>query len=436
MDRKIKVGFYIENGNSSDIDLRFPFLGNPGVGGTQFSEIFTANYLSELYAEELQIVLFVKRPAQFPPQLETFLVHDCIEAAIRSNQEGCDVFIFWSKLINQKLWDQLCKLKVRAIARSDSFLTFEELNWLASCPQIRAHVCVGQEQLDLYRDHKIFNKSIRIFNSIATETYVPPSGIAKHGNTVVYMGSLIYSKGFHVLARVWPQILQRRSDAKLIVIGSGKLYQTDQELGRWGVAEEEYEAAFVRPFLSNQDGKPIESVHFAGLLGAKKVDILRSADVGVVNPTGETETFCISAVEFQACGTPVVSAARGGLLDTIAHQKTGLLGRSDRELIENILNLLNQPAIAREFGRNGIDYVTQNFDYQVVSKQWFELITGVVKNTSLQPQSMKNNYLYNAKFLREGMRILKKQVPLLHHLPALIEVKPLLKKLLKFIHLK
>jgi len=36
---------------------------------------------------------------------------------------------------------------------------------------------------------------------------------------------------------------------------------------------------------------------------------------------------------------------------------------------------------------------------------------------------MKPNYLYQAKFLREGMRILKKNIPLLRGVPSLVEIK-------------
>jgi glycosyltransferase involved in cell wall biosynthesis len=433
MDRSIKVGFYIDSQPYSDVDLRFPELGNPGIGGTQFSEIFTAYYLNELYSSKLQIVLLVNSPALLPPKLETFCVVDVMDAATKSVREGCDLFIFCSKFLTLGLWRQLSELKIKVIARSDNFLSVEVLNWIASCPQIRRHVCVGQEQLDLYRDHRVFQKSIRIYNSIATARYQPNDDTFKQGNTVVYIGSIIYPKGFHVLARVWPRILQQRPDAKLVVIGSGKLYERSQKLGQWGVAEESYEAKYIRPFLSDRDGNLMKSVYFAGLLGAEKDKILRNADVGVVNPTGETETFCISAVEIQACGTPVVSAAQGGLLDTIVHKQTGLLGLSDRELIRNILYLLNEPDVSSRFGENGINFVTQNFDYQIIAKQWLKLIADVFNDTPLTPQAMKQNYFYNAKGLREVLRIVKGKVPIFQGIPALIEMKPLLKQKLKFL---
>ena len=154
--------------------------------------------------------------------------------------------------------------------------------------------------------------------------------------------------------------------------------------------------------------------------------------MGVVNPTGGTETFCISGVEIQACGTPVVSAAKWGLLDTVVHGKTGLLGKSDRDLVKNILYLLDNPDVARQFGQNGINFVTEKFDHRLIIKEWLELFIDVYNDRPPKPQPMKSNYLYQAKFLRESMRVLKKNIPLLRGVPSLVEIKSLIKNIVKF----
>jgi len=37
------------------------------------------------------------------------------------------------------------------------------------------------------------------------------------------------------------------------------------------------------------------------------------------------ETFCLTAAEALACGTPVVAAGAGGLAEVVDHERTGLL---------------------------------------------------------------------------------------------------------------
>ncbi|MGL5873061.1 MAG: glycosyltransferase family 4 protein [Xenococcaceae cyanobacterium] len=429
--KTIKVGFYINNEPHPNADLRFPEKGNPGIGGTDFAAVTVAYYLNKYYPDTVEPLLLANSTELFPPSLNVCQVDNTIDAAVKSEQEKCDIFVFKSSYLNHELWEKLCKLNIKVIARSDNFPDVNILNFMTNCPQIKCHVCVGQEELDLYRDHKIFEKSTRIFHLLNVENYAPKNDISKKGNTVVFLGNLIFYKGFHHLARVWPYILRKKPDAKLIVIGSGKLYDRNNKLGKWGVAEEEYEANYIRPFLSDENGNTIKSVHFAGLLGSEKIEILQNADVGVVNPSGCSETFCISGVEIQACGTPVVSGAKWGLLDTVIHEKTGLLGNNDRDLARNILYLLNNPSIAKQFGENGINFVKDNFSPQLITKQWLDLFIDIGNDRPPQQQPIKSNYLYEAKFLKEGMRILKKSMPPLQNVPALVEIKPLVKRYIK-----
>ncbi len=423
MTPKIKVGFYLKNQGYSNVDLRFPEKGNPGIGGTQFTTIATAYYLNKYFPDIIEPILLANNLELLPPSLKVYYAANDVDAALQSEALGCSIFIFKSKRVNHEIYDYLRKSNLKAIARSNNTPFVEGLNQIANCPQIKAHVCVGHEQLDLLRDHRVFAKSTRIFNPFNIENFVPKHEIVKEGNTVVFLGNIIPAKGFHVLARVWHRIIKERPDAKLIVIGSGKLYDRNSKLGKWGVAEESYEAKYIRPFLSDENGNIMNSVHFAGLLGAEKIEILQNADLGVVNPSGKTETFCSAAVEFQACGTPVVSAAKGGLLDTVVHGNTGLLMKNDKELVESILYLLNNPSVAKQFGANGIHHVRENFSPQEIAKQWLDLFVDICNDKPPQPQVMKQNYYYKAKLIKENMRKLKNLLPPLQNVPSVIELE-------------
>jgi glycosyltransferase involved in cell wall biosynthesis len=427
----VKVGFYVENKGYPDVDLRFPEQGNPGIGGTEFTEIATAYYIKKFHPDQIDVLLLANITELLPPLLNVHHALDVVDAALKSHEAGCDIFVFRSKLLTHEFIHQLESLNIKVIARSNNTPDVDVVSMIADCSKIKCHVCVGHEQLDIFRDHRIYEKSTRIFDLFNTNNFIPKQDIPKSNNRVVFLGNLIHSKGFHVLARTWPSILAEKPDAQLTVIGSGILYDRSQKLGEWGIAEESYEATYIRPFLADKNGRPIESVHFAGLLGTEKISILQSADVGVVNPTGSTEVCPGSALEILACGTPIVSAAKWGLLDTVVHRKTGLLGKSDKALAQNILELLNNPLLAKQFGKEGIRFLEDNFSPSIIIKQWIELLVDIYNDRPPQPQPMKQNYLYNAKCLREGMRIVKKNVPPLRHLPASIEVLPFLKKNLR-----
>src|SRR5205085_5830421 len=105
--------------------------------------------------------------------------------------------------------------------------------------------------------------------------------------------------------------------------------------------------------------RALGGIHLHGAIArAELLARLRFMRVAVVNPnlTGSTETFCLSAVEAQACGVPVVGAAAQGLLETVADGRSGLLIRrqSPRELADAIVRLLQDDALHAELARGAV----------------------------------------------------------------------------------
>jgi D-inositol-3-phosphate glycosyltransferase len=78
------------------------------------------------------------------------------------------------------------------------------------------------------------------------------------------------------------------------------------------------------------------------------VDWYRAADVVVV--PSHSESFGLVAVEAQACGTPVVAAAVGGLRTAVADQVSGLLvdGHDPRDFASAIASITDHPRYRAE----------------------------------------------------------------------------------------
>jgi len=88
----------------------------------------------------------------------------------------------------------------------------------------------------------------------------------------------------------------------------------------------------------------------------------RAADL-VVHSALE-ETFGNVVAEAMACGTPVVAASGGGVVELIEHGCTGLLvpPRQPVKLAEAILQLLQQPALCARMGIAAAGAVRRHFD--------------------------------------------------------------------------
>jgi D-inositol-3-phosphate glycosyltransferase len=89
---------------------------------------------------------------------------------------------------------------------------------------------------------------------------------------------------------------------------------------------------------------------FPPLPQARLADVYAAADVVLV--PSRSESFGLVALEAQACGTPVVVAAVGGLRFVVRDGQTGFLveGHDPADHAERMLQILRDPALAAEMG--------------------------------------------------------------------------------------
>jgi glycosyltransferase involved in cell wall biosynthesis len=90
------------------------------------------------------------------------------------------------------------------------------------------------------------------------------------------------------------------------------------------------------------------------------VDTLNRAALMLYTP--HLEPFGLAALEASACGTPVVGIAEAGLRETVINELNGLLTDPEPESIATAIEkLLNDPALAEKYGKQGVDYVNREW---------------------------------------------------------------------------
>ena len=193
---------------------------------------------------------------------------------------------------------------------------------------------------------------------------------------VVFMGALVPQKGFHLLADAWRVISVNFPGVKLYVVGSGQLYSKQIELGPKGVAIKKYENRIFQKLERND-----KNVIFVGSVGPEeRLSIFQKCSVAVVNPSGSTETFCLSGVELQQFGLPVVSARKFGLLDTVKHKKSGYLISHPRFLSSRILKLLKNEEKNKIMGIFGQVNVNNKYELNKIVLLWESLFDFLATN--------------------------------------------------------
>ncbi len=327
-----RISFFIDGKSGTCIDASNIKKGNPGIGGTQFCMLLLAHLLSEKV--EYKINVISTRRFILNKSIDYTHVKDDTDVIKIAEQKESE-FLILRNFSSFSLKNQIGSTYLKVITWSHNFLSGEFCRYVAKTPQIICNVFVGKQQYDAYIDDDIICKSIHIDNML-----VPLESTQRYNDskTVVFMGAICEKKGFLELCRIWPGILRDVPDARLVVLGSGKLYG-DVKLGKYGIASEAYENKFI-PFITDERGNILPSIEFKGVVGREKYKYFRSASVGVVNPSGARETFGMAIVEMGQVGLPVATIGTTGYFDIIKNGETGLLANNLSKLQKNIIKLL------------------------------------------------------------------------------------------------
>lgn len=388
------VCFFLDNTCISSVDASHIADGNPGMGGTEYL-ILLMSYLLSTRDNNIQVHLYTTRAQKLPSEINYRVVEDIDHAISLAQQNETEYFIAKHdvEFITKKSFEKTQNLKF--IIWCHVFVCYWELDYYAKNSNIAKIVYVGREMRDLYRDHSSFSKSVYIYNCVIPSPLlnsVKLHPFSKRKNIVTYVGSIVPYKGFHLLAKAWPEVLKEVPDAELYVIGSGKLYNDQCILGKVGIAEKEYEDIFLKHISKN--GEVIPSVHFMGKMGTEKEEILLKTKVGVPNPSGITETFCLSAVEMQMMGATVTTIKAPGYLDTVIN---GLLYKNEKDLSKAIVKQLKTNYNNYE---KALDYFEKNFSCDAVAKRWEDLI----RTGKVDKDHRLHNTSYRLKWMKEFIR--------------------------------
>ena len=384
----VRVAFYLDNSKISNfVDFRTISQGNPGLGGTEYMISLVSSVLAE--RGNVEVALCTTRPACFINKLNHVICEDIEKASAWVSKNDYDYLVVGNRFISPKIVKKYSRVKY--IIWAHNLVVYREIREYAMLDNVSKFLNVGKEMNDRYRDHKIFNKSTFIYNIVQVPNAI--SLISKSTNNsdnhnVCYVGSIIPSKGFHLLAACWKEVLKVVPDAQLFVIGSGKLYNENAKLGEYGIAEVEYEKSFIN-YIVDDEKKLLPSIHFMGIMGVEKYEVLRKCKVGVHSPCS-SETFGLVAIEMQICGCQVTTRRCSGSIDTV-YDKENLFSNPDKlgDFVLRILTAKKQPyeVPVRE-------WILQNFSIERVIPKW-ELFLNDVKNyRDNENDTINNNYRY------------------------------------------
>ena len=410
-----KIAILFQEEETKKMDLSHPELGNPGVGGTAFCFLLLCKYIQDNPDVEITVYQFQDN---ILPCNRCVKVNDVKEALTTAKEDGNTIVLLRNHQTDD-VYEEMKNHDFRYILWMHNKLTYEEIRLFSTWDKVKRIVCVSREMYDYYVDDPVIEKM-----DLAWNIFVPPSEekIRKNGwpPRVTFVGSLTYDKNFHLLAAVWKQILAAVPEAELHVIGSGKLYDKNSVMGKTGYAEKEYEDLFL-PHICDDNGELLESVVFHGILGDEKYDVFKESAVGVANPMA-TETFCLCAIEMEACGVPVVSRRKNGLVDTVMDGKTGILYPDISGLAPAIIRLLKDEHLNREMGQAAQEFARDFFLPERIIPEWIRIFQEVSQDRKPVYHKPRKNMDNNGKRIRVMVHGIRK-IPFLRRIPSIHDLQ-------------
>ena len=121
-------------------------------------------------------------------------------------------------------------------------------------------------------------------------------------------------------------------------------------------------------------------IHYYGHLNDDhRLSALYSAADVMVAPSRQ-DNLPNTAIEAQACGTPVVSFDIGGLPDIIEHKKTGYLAKAfDTKDLANGITWILEQNVANKLGNNALEQVVEKFSEKKISEDYVSIYKKLCK---------------------------------------------------------
>lgn len=251
----------------------------------------------------------------------------------------------------------------------DDFQKSKKGGWIETLYKLQGWICrkadtiiVPSEYLrEIVKGWGVSNSKIKIiYNGVDFKSAGLPKEEARnkigiHGNIILSVGRLVPWKGFRMLIKIMPQLLNLNQFARLVIVGDGP--------------DKKSLEAMIKNL--NLDKK----VFLTGRKSKEELAIyLAAADMFVLN--SGYEGFSHQILEAMACSVPVIASAVGGNKEIIKQGENGFLVKYNDEfnIVEAIKVLWNDKELAARFSEEGKETV-QKFSLEKMVEETIKLWT-------------------------------------------------------------
>lgn len=414
---RMRIALILDDLIYDSIKVEECIIYNPGVGGGTYQFI---NLFNVLTSSNIHTVYFLhKNKTNFTdiPRILNVTYTD-YENLFESLEKLHLDNIILPQRFGYDLLENFSSLGVPITYRCGNYLNSNEIEYLSK-KIVKNVVCLNWEHASKYYDTSIYEK-IRIipnfinFGILEANRYsfIKTKDLEKF--VITYMGSISPSKGLHLLAKVWHKIVKKIPNAELHIIGSDTLYGQI-----FGSSAPNNISSYEKRVRSIFDKNPFSAakVVYHGKLGIDKYKIIKNSNIGIVNPSGLSEVFTNSVVDFSLFDIPVLGRNKFGLVSMIEDGLNGYKFNSLNGLVNKIVFIHNN-----DLDFNGLNFLMDKFTGRNVVYNWLILFDDSKSQDFLYPTrkiSLKMLF-HNYFFLRIIFRKIQDIAPFW---PSVIEIE-------------
>lgn len=177
----------------------------------------------------------------------------------------------------------------------------------------------------------------------------------ENAKVIGMVGGFFDRKDYDTYLKAALLVLKHRTNVTFMAIGEGPNLKKCQE-----IIPEAYKSYFKFTGVK----KDVES-------------IINIFDIGVLSTNSKVHGEGISnaILEYMALGKPTVATTGGGTNEIVEHMKTGILvpPSSPEALAEQLIYLLDNPAVAKEIGLKGNSQIQEKFSLEKMTSSYYKL---------------------------------------------------------------
>lgn len=394
----MKVAFFCNYNKKSPEKIQNLEEGNIGLGGTQYLFMLVVSNLQKQFNNEKEnYILLTNQQINIDSNiLQYSQVKDIKEAYKWCNNNYYDYLVIRENDINLFSEKEIRESKTSFILWAHNYIGKNTENLLYRQKKIAKLICVSRQQYINMRNSLAYKKMTYINNCLGR--YIDDKNLdetLKKGNHIYYIGAIEPSKGVHNVIKIFKSVNKKNKNSKLVIIGGmGNLRAKDTKTGTMQLTYPNYENKLLNMIKSNKLEKKVE---FTGILNSNEIKekVKENPGIGLVSISRPFigETFCMTALELESYGIPVVSRRRyDGLETSVKRFTTGFLEITDRKLVKRILEIEQDNDLYIQMARNSIEHA-KNFSITKIVYEWQKLFF----NIDIQPEEYKETAIYKIK---------------------------------------